>query len=274
MEQVIRACVIAASCTKGDVWPAMSPSQCIDGYALLDWPHSGYGFGPDRKMARRLLDCTRGPGCSALFVCYGGNWIYNSVCREGGGCNGAQIVHYKDPGTYFDCATIGATCVGLPTGAIRSCCTKKACGGTAETVCTSATRGTHCMLGIPFDFDCGPTGRICTTLPKQTLCKGTGAPCNVQAKPTCAGSVASYCSAGQLAKVDCAANPFRSACSALSVVHPPCAGAGKACNASFKGACKGDAIVVCVNGSMRNVSCASLGFSGCSTLSQGARCVP
>ena len=266
--EVARACVLAASCQpwRDQQWQAFRPSACVDWFARADWPQGGYAFGPSRALLQRLLDCARAHtpqlDCGRFVACYGGNWFSPNMCREYATCEGTRLVNFDEGSAYFECSTVGAACMDLPTGAPRACCAGAGSCGGDEVTCRGAA-GTGCVLGIPFDFDCGPTGRLCST-DGDEFCQGTGAACEHDDPVQCAGSVASYCSSGQLAMVDCAKNPLRSACGGTTWM--PCGPAGGACNEEFVGACRGpDArnAVVCVDGREVAINCRSLGFDAC-----------
>jgi hypothetical protein len=284
-QEVLRACAIAASCLDGGQgdWPAASASRCIDSFGGLDFPQGGYAFGPSSELAQQLLACAAKVSkpaqlvdCGAFRACYGGSWFYPtlSYCREGGYCKGSVMVGGYPSGPTYDCAVLGASCVALPTGAQNACCAKQGCGGSSQVTC-AGTKGTGCVLGVAFSFDCGPSGRVCTTDPAGYLCAGTGAACPASHKTSCAGSLATYCSAGKLATMGCAANAFRSACVAAG--YQPCGPSGKECSPeSFKGECApgGKTMAVCLDGRRTPVDCGALGFELCYPASDkgAARC--
>lgn len=262
-EEAVRACVIASSCVAGLQVDSqlLTASRCLDGFGYRDWPRLSYTMAHTNEPSRRLVQCAKSfTTCGAFFKCYGGNWIGLSLCREGGSCMGNRLVTMQNNVHHLDCSAYKAKCVTLPTGAIRGCCAVKTCGGTASTTCNGA-RGTRCMLGISFEFDCAPTDRVCTTDPYY-FCVGKGSSCPVQAKPKCSGSKATYCAGGRLSSYDCSKNPFRGACDDNSL-GMPCKPADSQCAPSWKGRCDGKRVSFCLDGSRKNLECVKLGFSGC-----------
>ncbi len=263
-EEAARACVIVSSCMAGlkvDNHQLPTPGQCLDWFAYRDWPRMSYTMDHAQEPLRRVLRCTKKfTTCQALFTCYGGNWIGPSLCREGGSCMANRLVTMQNNVYMLDCPAYKAKCMNLPTGAIRGCCVAKSCGGTAATTCKGAL-GSHCMLGVSFDFDCAPTGRLCTTAP-GALCVGTGAKCPPGSKPKCAGTRATWCAAGRLSTYDCARNPFRSACDD-NTLSMPCKPGDSQCAPSWVGRCDGKRVMFCQNGTKESLDCAKLGFSGC-----------
>ena len=264
-EEAARACIIASSCMAGlkaNSYQPFTASRCLDGFAYLDWPRMSYNMDHNRAPSRRVLQCAKSfTTCEAFFHCYGGNWISFSLCREGGSCMANRLVSYQNNVYYLDCSSYKAKCVNLPTGAIRGCCAVKTCAATSSTTCNGA-KGTHCLLGVSFDFDCAPTNRQCST-DTSVMCAGKGASCPTLSKPKCAGSKATYCAGGRLSTYDCVNNSFRSACDDNS--HGiPCKPADAQCGPDWKGQCNGTRLGVCLNGTRMFLDCAKLGFSGCS----------
>jgi hypothetical protein len=287
IERSVRACVVAASCLDNvdGGYPAAVASGCIDAFGRFNWFVGGYGFGPDDVVAERLLACVEkarsgaGPviDCGVLRTCTGGTWFNPglSMCREGGYCAGNVMRGGGPGGPTLDCGSYAATCVDLPTGAQRACCTKQLCAGEGLVSC-QGTQATLCMLGVEHVIDCAATGRTCVPQPviKVDPCGGTGAPCDITQKPMCQGTSATYCAAGKLATTVCGASPYRGACDPSSYV--PCKPAGAECTPDFKGECDPSqkSVVVCRDGRRQVVSCTALGFEVCHGAGgkYGARC--
>ncbi len=179
----------------------------MEWFAYRDWPRGGYsGSGPSS-----LCECSK-------------DMLYTQS-------NNAMFLH---------CNVLGGTCVDLPTGAIRACCATKTCAGTSATTCYpnpggSPKKGTHCLLGIAYDFDCAPMGQTCSPVQGQ-LCVAT---------------------------VDCAKNVLHSACNSGKTTVDPCRLEGSQCNAGYAGACQGNSLLVCVDGYKVPVDCTSIGFDLC-----------
>jgi hypothetical protein len=281
-QQVAEACAFAAACadTSGQ---SLHASECVEWFAYRDWPRGGYaGIGP--SLLHRLIACAPAADCKTFHACYGGSWVGPTMCREGGECSGNKMYTMSSNALYFHCDALGAECVGLPTGAIRSCCVEKPCAGTSETTCQpdpagSATTGTHCLLGITYDFDCAPMGQVCSEIPAQ-LCVGPGSFCVAyETKVTCDGQKAKYCvgkedGTGNIATVDCSTTVFRSACNADST-YDPCRPTGSECSASFAGECQGSNLLVCVDGFKTPVDCDAIGFDTCAhmPMSSAPQCI-
>ncbi|MBI4957841.1 MAG: hypothetical protein HY908_37900 [Myxococcales bacterium] len=275
LDAVVRACALATSCAgDADGWPRFSPSVCVDAFARLGWDYQSPSSLPDPDLAARLLACaTPGTSCADFRSCWGGDWVGLSRCREGGYCVGNAITSWQG-GPSFDCGAIGGTCMDLWSGALRACCNAAPCSTTTDIACTG-TVATFCGgWGEHVTFDCGPSGRTCN--PGTSYwepCSGTGAPCTATDPVTCAGAVASYCSAGRLAEQDCAGVWSATAC-AQGDTYGPCRPAGVACSPlDDPGSCQGTDLEVCVDGTYRTVSCTALGFDVCDLPSVGyARC--
>ena len=137
----------------------------------------------------------------------------------------------------------------------------------------AGTKGTGCVLGVAFPFDCGPSGRVCSPDPAGYLCIGTDGPCAVTQKPSCQGATATYCAGGKLATMSCAGNAFRGACDPNGYV--PCGPSSSQCAPdTFKGECETNRLVVCLDGRRTSVDCGALGFEICYPPNDkaGARC--
>ena len=269
-DEIVRACVVASSCAAlegSGPWPAFSASTCVEAFGRLHWHYTALNALPDPSIAARLLLCasTAGAGdCAAFRSCFGGGWVSFSRCREGGVCQGNTMLAGGPDGPGYDCEAIGATCMDLWSGAQRACCNAEVCTQSSDIVC-NGTQLQYCGgWGERVEFDCGASGRLCQSDPWYP-CVGTGAACAYDDPVSCAGSVASYCSGGALATYDCSQVLGRSACAAGAPSHHvPCRPSGDACDpASYLGACKGDELVLCVDGALRVESCTALGFGAC-----------
>jgi hypothetical protein len=282
-QRVARVCAFAQACAASVAFP-LAASECVEWFAYRDWPRGGYtGFGP--SLLDRLLSCAPAKDCKSFHSCFGGTWVGPTACRTGGECSKNMLYTQSNNAMFLHCNVLGGTCVDLPTGAIRACCATKTCAGTSATTCHpnpggSPKKGTHCMLGIAYDFDCAPMGQSCSPLQGQ-LCVGPGAYCNPKTTPvSCTGSVAKYCvsktdGSGNIATVDCAKNALHSACNSGKTTVNPCRLEGSQCNAGYAGACQGNNLLVCVDGYKVPVDCTSIGFDLCGTppLSKASGCM-
>ena len=271
-ERVLRACVRAATCMPPDSsWQSLTPaSRCVEEFANVDWPGGGFGgAGPSRALAERLLKCTEDHGgdCAAIASCFGGTWLGLRACREGGMCQDGKLVKWQTM-LSLDCAQLGATCIDLPTGAIRGCCAPE-CPGT-QTITCSGEIATLCSLGATQTVDCGANGFACNAA-GPSACIGTGAACDAATeRTTCSGSVGTFCLGNRRATLDCAQGVFHTRCVDGGFV--PCGFAGSECTTDFKGACQADALLVCLDGRMVPVDCRAVGFGGCAPSGDGAVC--
>lgn len=273
-QQVIRACAKAASCGSAIPPTPNGPfgvSSCIDAFGQQSGGAMPVGAVFDPDIAQRLIDCTSASSCAEYFACFGGNWVGVSRCREGAGCKDNKLSEYASGSPTFDCTVLGATCFELYSGAIRSCCNQKLCTDSLNSVNCNGTKGSYCHgWGAYFEFDCADSGRVCSEDP-TALCMGTGAACAPEQPVTCSGDVASYCSGGKLASVDCGKNPFRSACG--SNAYEPCVPRGSDCSTDYQGGCEGSALSYCFDGKIERIDCTSVGFSTCDVdLNGNARC--
>lgn len=279
LERALKACTITASCamgksTVGIAWPLFSPGACLDALGRQGWYKDGLGNTTDPALVKRLFDCATSADCNKVISCFGGNWISLSRCREGGTCSGNKLVTSATSVPYFDCSSIGSTCMDLYSGAQRACCNEKPCKGTNKVTC-QGKKGSYCHpWGAYIAFDCGLTNRICST-DAAAFCQGTGATCSRSKTPTsCKGAMASFCSGGRLASVNCGQNPYRSKCAAGSL-YQACIPSGTECDPTqYIGACSGDGLKVCLDGRLEMVDCKKLGFDACD-LPAGAtaRCI-
>lgn len=271
----VALCARAASCGDTEAtWPAFTASQCLDGLARFGWHFSSPATLPDPALVERLSACAGAADCASYRACFGGDWLGLSRCREGATCVGdGELLQAWQGGPSFDCASLGATCADLWSGAARACCNAEPCTTSTPIVCDGASASWCGGWGERVAFDCAASGRLCAegADPWQGPCVGAGAPCAEGTPITCAGSVATYCSGGALASHDCGTTVFRTGCAEGGL--DPCRPAGDECDEWLLETCEGDALVVCVDGLLTPVSCLDLGFAGCAEQPTGARCV-
>ena len=279
LQQAIKACTIAASCAEGQsgigiTWPLFTPGACLDALGQLGWYRSGVGGVTDPDLVKLLLNCAVSSDCAKVMGCMGGSWFTLSRCREGATCKGNKLVPPAKSKPSFNCSAIGAKCMDLWSGAQRACCNAQSCSGANKVTC-QGTRGTFCHgWGAHLDFDCGLTGRVCSTDP-LSFCKGTGGTCANGKTPTiCMGKAATFCSGGRLATVDCGRNLFRNRCAAGDL-YRVCVPSGKACDpAQYLGQCAGSGLKICLDGLIVSVDCKKLGFNACDLpAGAAARCI-
>ena len=275
VDQVLRACAIATSCSSAHAGLAMppsvfTPSSCVDSIGRMGWLGGTPYDVADPTIVARLMACAKNSDCTAFRACFGGGLVTVSRCRTDAICRDNVLTSIDGS---FDCSSIGTTCQGLATNDIRACCNEVLCQGPPTVTCHGTSTGSLCdqsWAGLP--FDCSLSGRVCSTDP-QAVCQGTGPTCAVTAlptAPTCSGSVATYCSGGRLATYDCAQSPLLRACDESALYGMPCKPSGTACSAWYnKGECDGPALLVCVDGEKVAVSCPDLGFAGCAVRADG-----
>ena len=273
---VLDACLIAVSCGRDAGWYQSDVGYCLDMFSRLGWSFMSPGYLPDPTLAARILACAAEAGseCEAFRACYGGDWVSLHRCREGAYCDGNSLTAGPD-GPSFDCGVLGATCADLWSGAQRACCNAEPCPQSSGFEC-EGTVATACGgWGEHVAFDCGESGRTCQSDPEQP-CLGTGQVCDVETSTvSCSGSVATYCSGGKLATLDCAATGYRTACNLGAVWYADvCTTKGMECGAwgNDSGACNGTVLEACIDGELAGVDCASVGFSGCDDSGEVTRC--
>lgn len=176
----------------------------------------------------------------------------------------------------LDCRAIGGQCVVLAMDSITAACNVRSCTGmsVAPSVCEE-DRATGCNSSAAYtSVDCARSGQACQIVGPRTVCAGTGPACASWEKITCVGSVATYCSGGARATLDCASTGFATRCAEGAPSSEPCTTAATECDPrSFVEKCNGGNLQVCSNGSIVSVSCQSAGLVSCDPSPAGyARC--
>jgi hypothetical protein len=280
VEQVVRACVVAAGCAPAISLPGAFfigevPQHTADCVQLF---FEG-GTLADTRLKARLLACGAkhsGADCAAFHACFGGTWTGPGICRSAAVCQGSRIVRADSPAAYLDCAALGGTCVAL--GTDFACCATQPCSGPG-TVCHSATRGTRCHNGVSVEIEC-TLGQVCSY---AMGCEGTGAKCTsaypgapLQPPATCLGPTeVRYCASGAFRKqvtYDCAKNPYASVCAKDPTHSAPCGPAGTECAPGQATCTEDDKLIACVDGFAHEVDCRAIGFNGCTDVQNLTRC--
>jgi hypothetical protein len=265
---VMRACALAASC--GAPGSNLSPSWCVAEFGRAAWR--------DATVLDHLLSCAGATSCEEFRSCWGGDLVTLSATVEDAECIGnvisIELIKGVSPAR-LDCGAIGGQCVDLASGLLRVGCNVRPCDGPEPIRDCNGTTASGCGgWGEYSSVDCARTGRVCRIDGNHAVCAGSGAPCDESLRITCAGSVATYCSNGAKATIDCATTRFATGCAAGASSSEPCTAAGKDCDPeSFVGRCDGSAFQLCVDGSIATFDCHSIGFPLCDFPSVGsARC--
>jgi hypothetical protein len=265
-DEILRLCARAASCDSyGTV---TSPSKCVAELAKT-------ASRPNDIVLDHLLGCASAKDCSEFVACWGGELFSLDPVVFYAECDG-NAVTLTPRGTsrplQLDCSKLGGTCAVMATSANSAGCNVFPCTGTdmvASSCNGTVVRGCGGWAEY-ISLDCARTGQVCRMDGSHAICAGSGAACGDSDKVTCSGSVATYCSGGARATIDCAKNRFASRCAAGAAPTEPCAVAGAECDpASYVGACDGSAMSMCVNGYVVSVDCHDLGLVSCAVPATG-----
>lgn len=274
-DEIVRACAKAASCASQPT--LYSASRCIQELGKTASRH-------DDTKIDRLLACASAPPkgafCSDFTSCWGGGLFTLAPFVEGGTCNGSYL-EITPPGAStsqaVNCATMGGACESLATSVRSATCNLISCSGDRLPRTCAGTTVKGCGEWLEYtSLDCAWSGRTCRSDLPHAVCAGAGAACSDSDRVTCAGSVATYCSGGALATVDCAKTGSATRCAAGAPSTEPCTAAGTECNpASFVETCDGNRLRVCADGSLVSVECHDIGLVLCFQPSSGpAKCMP
>jgi hypothetical protein len=273
-DEIVRACVKAASCASP--LNTYSASRCIREFGKT-------ASRPDDLKLDRLLACVKAPStyCSGFSGCWGSGLFTLDVAITGGQC-GRGTIDFTPAGMSYplsqNCTTTGGVCETLATDVPSVACNARSCSGTApaEPACTGTT-ASGCGGDLEYtSVDCAWSGRQCQIQGTRAVCAGTGPACSDSDKVTCAGQVATYCSRGARATVDCAKTGTATRCAAGGVSLEPCTEAGTECDPlRFVSECEGNRLTVCVDGSITSVGCDTVGLVLCFKGATGlAQCKP
>ncbi len=273
-DEIIRACAKAASCASQS--NTYSASRCIQELGKT-------ASRQDDIKIDRLLDCAgalpKASFCDGFTGCWGGDLFTLDPFVQGGQCDGNNLeLRGASTYQYLDCSAVGGVCEEQATGVLSVACNARSCSG-AEPVAPACAGTTASGCGGWAQYtslDCAWSGRKCQIEGNYAVCVGTGASCSDSDKVTCAGSVATYCSGGARATVDCAKTGTATRCAAGAPSYEPCAAAGPECDpSSFAEYCDGNRLMVCADGSIVSVSCNDIGLVLCFKSSVGpAKCMP
>ena len=266
--EIVRACAFAASCAgSGSTYSA---TRCISEFART-------ASRQDESRLKHLLACASRTDCVGFQSCWGGGLFTLEPFVTGGICSG-KILKISQAGTstspQWDCTAMGGVCIDPMTDVQRAGCFASSCNSTGAGSCDGTTANGCDNGGIYTSVDCAPSGRACQVVGKGAVCAGTGAACDTSEKVSCAGSIATYCSRGARATVDCANTELATRCAAGADPAEPCAAAGTECNpSSFVDQCDNNTLKLCANGFITPVECSRLGLVLCDVPSTGyARC--
>jgi hypothetical protein len=269
--EIIRACALAVSCASFS--NTYSASRCIQEFGKT------VSRQDDLKL-ERLLTCAKAANCSDFNGCWGGDLFTLDLFVTGGQCSGnsIEITPAGASGPQFlSCSAMGGVCEGLATDVISVACNAQSCKGTGVAPACDGTKARGCGGWAEYtSLDCAWSGRACQIQGSRAVCAGTGTACSDSDKVTCAGSVATYCSRGARATVDCAKTGFATRCVDGGLATEPCTAAGTECDpAAYVDECDGNKLKMCANGSIVSVACDDIGRVLCFAGSVGAaKCMP
>ena len=259
-DEIIHACALAASCAASS--NAYSASRCIQEFGKT-------GSRQDDIKLNHLLTCAQAATCTDFDSCWGGDLFTLDPFVAGGECHGNSIdvtpAGASGP-QFLNCSAMGGVCEGLTTDVISVACNARPCSG-AERVAPACdgTTASGCGGWAGYtSLDCAWSGRKCQVQGSYAVCAGTGTSCSDSDKVTCAGSVATYCSRGARATVDCAKTGVATRCAGGALSTEPCTAAGTECDpASFVDQCDNNTLKLCADGSIVSVACNDIGLVLC-----------
>jgi hypothetical protein len=275
-DEIIRACALATSC--GSYAKAYSASRCISEFGKT-------ASRPDDIKLDHLLTCAKAVprfgACSDFPGCWGGTLFTLEPFVAGGQCDKDSIkvtpAGESNP-VFLSCGAMNGVCERLATDEISVACNARSCGeADRPTPACDGTTASGCgEWGEYTRLDCAWSGRQCQVQGGRAICAGTEGACSDSDRVTCAGSVATYCSRGALAKVDCAKTGTATRCAAGAPSTEPCTAAGTECDPNrFAASCDGNRLQVCVDGSIVSVACSDIGLVICWQPTVGvAQCKP
>jgi hypothetical protein len=271
-DEIIHACALAASCAS--YVNGYSASRCLRELGKT-------ASREDDLKLNHLLKCAQASTCSAFNGCWGGDLFTLDPFVQDGQCSGNSIKVTPAGASrpqFLDCSAMGGACEGLATGVLSVACNARSCSGAGAVAptCDGSTASGCGGWAEYTSLDCAWSGRKCQVEGSHANCAGTGTSCSDTDKVTCAGSVATYCSRGARATVDCAKTGSATRCAEGAPSTEPCTAAGTECEpAAYVDQCDGNRLVVCADGLLVSVGCNDLGLVLCYGASVGsAQCHP
>jgi hypothetical protein len=271
-DEIVRACVVAASCASFS--NTYSASRCIQEFGKT-------ASRQDDLKLKHLLTCAKATNCSDFNGCWGGDLFTLEPFVTDGQCDKSNIKVTPTGASgpqFLNCSAMGGVCEALATGVISVTCNAQSCSGAARPApACDGTTASGCGGSAEYrSLDCAWSGRKCQIDGSYAVCAGTGAACSDADKVTCAGSVATYCSGGARATVDCAKTGSATRCAAGAPSTEPCTAAATECDpTAFVDQCDGNKLKVCADGSIVSIGCNDIGLVLCWPGSIGtAKCMP
>ena len=273
-----RACAMLASC-----WPGSSSgsvSSCVSSYetALLFGPigvELALGFGPSPRDQARLIDCAgHATSCDGTLRCLGNLDATWCTAHPQPTCVGDTVVSCEGgaPLSRQDCGDIGMRCVTASSGG-GLCSDGKTCTGSSPS-CSDGNLVT-CNGALEQRYDCNAylPGSRCGTQKATdgTIilgCFGAGTASCTPADFTrsCDGNGLTVCDQGSIVHVAC--TQVAQHCGPGVDGDSTCLPDGSDCDGTSD-SCQGDVMQVCVDGKWTSLACSSLGFSTCTTSTNG-----
>lgn len=271
-QEALEACLASDAC---GVMPFLYASLCLE--ANWDQQYHTSTLPIWNTLYRCVLDSAG--DCDAVLACYGGG-AAPAACgsTQEGYCDGDKRVFCDtfDNRLYVqDCASANQVCriaevaVGVP----APVCVAGPCEGDPDPGECRGNLLLSCDQGSRYLRDCAALGLVCGDgmTGNVKACVGDGDACDSYAyTATCEGTVVTRCVQNRLDILDCAQMPGDKTC---EPGRDECVAAGTQCEAGQE-SCQGSLIRVCVDGSIRQVDCLSLGFSRCELRAGGAHCRP
>ena len=270
-QQALEACLSADAC---GIMPFVYASLCVE----ASWDQQLHTSTlPIWNAIYRCVLASSG-SCSAVRACFGGGSEPPSCASASDGyCDGDIRVFCDtfDHSLYTqDCSLAAQVCLvsEVATGTMAPVC---AAGPCQEAPDPGECRGNlllSCDREVRYLRDCAALGLVCGDgLSGVKACVGDGAACDSYTfVPTCDGKVVTRCVHNRLDTLDCAQLPGDKTC---EPGRTECVAAGTQCEAGQE-SCQGSLIRVCVDGSIKQVDCQTLGYSRCELRSGGAHCRP
>ena len=269
--EMIRICALAASCA--GMGSPFSTTRCIQELGKT-------ASRQDDSRLNHLLSCSHSATCDDFRRCWGGDLFTLDTMVTNASCKGDILTLRTASGSsllQLDCSVLGGTCADPMTDVQRALCNPVSCASGSQATCDGA-KASGCGNSIMYTSrDCARSGLACQIKADTPTCVGSGETCASTEKVTCSGSVATYCSGGARAKVDCAGNSLASRCAEGASSGEPCAPAGSECDPTkFADRCEENMLKVCANGFITSVACESFtGLRLCwAPTTDYARCEP
>lgn len=278
VESILRMCRMVHACGYSTARFRIPADVCTENAFNSLIHHVEQDSPEQRARYRRMESCAAtATSCDAYVRCADFDMPCNGTVMPM--CMGTTALRCSTPGgnhlpRIIDCAAVGQTCqdgvCALPAGANE--CMDPAgvrCDGNTRVWCRPRVGGGNgeTREPCPAGTVCQAAGEVAVCQPALTMCATRGARCD--------GDTAVLCDSGTLPdgtramielRQDCAAVGRRCAPNARGIAS--CQPVATECQPAMSGTassarCEGDTLVVCQNGALSRINCASLGRPGC-----------